>query len=72
MCQSKKRLMSALPRAVVDLMRVMPGIPFIASSTGRVTETSICGAGTTPLSTTMTMRGKLVSGKIAVGRWKAA
>src|SRR5438105_12341762 len=37
--QSKKRLISAEPRAVIERMRVMPGMPFIASSIGRVTET---------------------------------
>ena len=29
--QSKNRLISAEPRAVVDLIRWMPGMPFIAS-----------------------------------------
>src|SRR5713226_8121012 len=53
-------------------MRWMPGMPFIASSMGRVTETSVCGPGATPLSTMMTMRGKLVEGKIAIGNCQAA
>src|SRR5713101_3646712 len=70
--QSKKRLISEDPREVFDLMRWMPGIPFIASSIGRVTETSVCGAEATPLSTMMTMRGKLVAGKIAIGNCQAA
>src|SRR5882672_981514 len=65
--QSKNKLTSEEPREVFDLMRWMPGIPFIASSIGRVTETSVCGAGATPLSAIMTMRGKSVVGKIAVG-----
>src|SRR5713101_5458457 len=70
--QSKNKLTSVEPREVFDLMRWMPGIPFIASSMGRVTETSVCGAGATPLSTMMTMRGKLVAGKIAIGSCQAA
>src|SRR5260370_31369020 len=70
--QSKNKLTSEEPREVFDLMRWMPGIPFIASSMGRVTETSVCGAGATPLSTMMTMRGKLVAGKIAIGSCQAA
>src|SRR5229473_3269296 len=70
--QSKNKLISEEPREVFDLMRWMPGIPFIASSMGRVTETSVCGAGATPLSTMMTMRGKLVEGKIAIGNCQAA
>jgi len=37
-------------------------MPLIASSTGLVTVTSICGAGTSPFSTTMMMRGKSVCG----------
>src|SRR5882762_3515055 len=70
--QSKKRLISEDPREVFDLMRWMPGIPFIASSMGRVTETRFWGAGATPLSTMITMRGKLVAGKIAMGNCTAA
>src|SRR5260370_9705958 len=70
--QSKNKLTSEEPREVFDLMRWMPGIPFIASSMGRVTDTSVCGAGATPLSTMMTMRGKLVAGKIAIGSCQAA
>src|SRR6266849_9437724 len=70
--QSKKRLITEEPREVFDLMRWMPGMPFIASSMGRVTETSVCGAGATPLSTIITMRGKLVAGKIAIGNCQAA
>src|ERR1700687_5481900 len=68
----KKRLTSEEPREVFDLMRWMPGMPFIASSMGRVTETSVCGAGATPLSTMITMRGKSVAGKIAIGKCQAA
>src|SRR5260370_36757156 len=70
--QSKKRLIPEEPREVFDLMRWMPGMPFIASSMGRVTETSVCGPGATPLSTIITMRGKLVAGKIAIGNCQAA
>src|SRR5260221_11844269 len=70
--QSKKRLTSEEPRDVFDLMRWMPGIPFMASSMGRVTETRVWGAGATSLSTMMTMRGKSVDGKIAIGNRHAA
>src|SRR5882672_1332710 len=70
--QSKKRLISEDPREVFDLIRWMPGIPFIASSMGRVTETRVCGAEATPLSTIITMRGKLVAGKMAMGNCQAA
>src|SRR3979409_1847073 len=70
--QSKNKLTSEEPREVLDLMRWMPGMPFIASSMGRVTETSVCGPGATPLSTIITMRGKLVAGKIAIGNCQAA
>src|ERR1700704_1648937 len=70
--QSKNKLTSEDPRDVFDLMRWIPGIPFIASSMGRVTDTSVCGAGATPLSTMITMRGKLVAGKIAIGNCQAA
>ncbi len=44
----------------------------MASSMGRVTETRVWGAGATPLSTMMTMRGKSVDGKIAIGNRQAA
>ena len=64
--------MSQEPRCVVERMRVMPGMPFIASSMGRVTVTSVCCAGTTPLSTMMMMRGKSVCGKMALGSCHAA
>src|SRR5437660_3412229 len=70
--QSKNKLTSEEPREVFDLMRWIPGIPFIASSMGRVTETSVCGADATPLSTMITMRGKSVEGKIAIGNCQAA
>ena len=65
--QSKKRSISAEPRAVVDLIRAMPGMPLIASSIGLVTETSVCCAGATPFSATMMMRGKSVCGNSARG-----
>src|SRR6266446_4733895 len=70
--QSKNKLTSEEPREVFDLMRWMPGIPFIASSMGRVTETNVWVAGATPLSTIMTTRGKSVVGKIAIGKRQAA
>src|SRR5258706_4677400 len=70
--QSKKRLTSEEPRDVFDLMRWMPGIPFMASSMGRVTETRVWGAGATPLSTMVTMRGKSVDGKCVIGNRQAA
>src|SRR6185436_14209668 len=70
--QSKYRLISDEPRAVFDLIRAMPGTPFIASSIGRVTETRVCEAGASPLSTMMTMRGKSVCGRIATGSCHAA
>jgi hypothetical protein len=55
-----------------DLMRAIPGMPFIASSIGRVTVTSVCDAGASPLSTMMTMRGKSVCGNTAIGSCQAA
>ncbi len=65
--QSKKRSISEEPRAVVDLIRAMPGMPLMASSIGLVTETSVCCAGATPFWATMMMRGKSVCGKRARG-----
>ena len=69
--QSKKRLTSAEPRLVVDRTVSNPGTVFTASSMGRVTVTSICSTGITPLSTPITTRGKLVSGKTEMGTLKA-
>ena len=70
--QSKNKLISDEPRAVFDLIRAMPGMPFIASSIGFVTETSVCVAGASPLSAMITMRGKSVWGKTAIGSRHAA
>ena len=69
--QSKKRLISAEPRLVVERTVSRPGTELTASSMGRVMVTSICSTGITPLSTPMTTRGKLVSGKTEMGTWKA-
>src|SRR6266566_8385376 len=65
--QSKKTLMSAEPRAVVERMLVEPGMSFIASSMGLVMVAIISSAGMTPLSMRMTTRGKLVCGKTEDG-----
>src|SRR6266576_3762074 len=65
--QSKKTLMSAEPRAVVERMLVEPGMSFIASSIGLVMVAIISSAGMTPLSMRMTTRGKLVCGKTEEG-----
>ena len=70
--QLKKRLTSADPRLVVERTVVKPGTLLTASSMGLVMVTCICSTGITPLSTPMTMRGKLVSGKTAMGTWKNA
>ncbi len=70
--QSKKRLTSAEPRLVVERTVSRPGTLLTASSMGLVMVTCICSTGMTPLSTPMTTRGKLVSGKTAMGTWKAA
>ena len=67
MFQSKKRLTSADPRLVVERTVTRPGTELTASSMGRVMVTSICSTGMTPLSTPMTTRGKLVSGKTEMG-----
>src|SRR5258706_15045809 len=61
--QSKKTLMSAEPRAVVERILVEPGMSFIASSMGLVMVAIISSAGMTPLSIRMTTRGELVCGK---------
>ena len=65
--QSKKRLTSAEPRLVVERTVCRPGTLLTASSMGLVMVTCICSTGMTPLSTPMTTRGKLVSGKTAIG-----
>src|SRR5205085_9929672 len=65
--QSKKTLMSAEPRAVVERILVEPGISFIASSMGLVIVAIISSAGMTPLSMRMTTRGKFVCGKTDEG-----
>ena len=69
--QSKKRLTSAEPRLVVERTVTRPGTELTASSMGWVMVTSICSTGITPLSTPMTTRGKLVSGKTEMGTWNA-
>ena len=69
--QSKNRLTSAEPRLVVERTVSRPGTVLTASSMGRVMVTSICSTGITPLSTPITTRGKLVSGKTEMGTLKA-
>ena len=69
--QSKKRLISAEPRLVVERTFFNPGTEFTASSMGLVMVTCICSTGITPLSTPMTTRGKSVDGKTEIGTWKA-
>src|ERR1700676_716323 len=66
-CQEKNKSISAVPRLVIDHTRSRPWTLLTASSIGRVTMTSIWSIGATPLSTPTTMRGKLVSGKTAMG-----
>jgi hypothetical protein len=70
--QLKKRLTSAEPRLVVERTVARPGTEFTASSMGLVMVTCICSTGMTPLSTPITTRGKLVSGKTEIGTWVAA
>src|SRR5215831_7599685 len=65
--QEKNRSISAVPRLVMLHRWSRPGTVLTASSMGRVTVTSIWSIGNTPLSTPITMRGKLVSGKTATG-----
>ena len=65
--QSKKRLTSAWPRLVMERTVTRPGTVFTASSMGLVIVTCICSSGITPLSTPITTRGKLVSGKTEIG-----
>ena len=55
------------PRPVVERMLTVPGMFFIASSTGRVTVAIISSAGMTPLSIRITTRGKSVRGKTDEG-----
>ena len=69
--QSKKRLISADPRLVVERTVLRPGTELTASSMGLVMVTCICSTGITPLSTPMTTRGKLVAGKTEIGTWNA-
>ena len=61
-----------MPREVIERTVTRPGTLLTASSRGFVIVTCICSTGMTPLSTPMTMRGKLVSGKTEIGTWKAA
>ena len=70
--QSKKRLTSAEPRDVIERTVTSPGTLLTASSMGLVMATCICSTGMTPLSTPMTTRGKLVSGKTEIGTRSAA
>ena len=70
--QSKNRSTSAEPREVMDRTVTNPGTLFTASSMGLVMVTCICSTGITPLSTAMTTRGKLVSGKTEIGTCNAA
>ena len=65
--QSKNRLISAEPRLVVERTVISPGTELTASSMGLVMVTCICSTGITPLSTPITTRGKLVSGKTEIG-----
>jgi hypothetical protein len=65
--QSKKRETSAEPRLVVERTVCRPGTELTASSMGLVMVTCIWSTGMTPLSMPMTTRGKLVSGKTAMG-----
>ena len=69
--QLKNRSTSAEPRLVMERTCCNPGTLLTASSSGRVTVTIIWSMGITPLSTPITMRGKLVSGKTAIGMVKA-
>lgn len=69
--QLKKRSTSAEPRLVVERTEVNPGTELTPSSIGLVMLTSICSMGVTPLSTPMTTRGKLVSGKTDMGTFVA-
>jgi hypothetical protein len=52
--------------------RNQAGTLLMASSIGLVMVTCICSTGMTPLSTPITTRGKLVSGKTEIGTWNAA
>ena len=70
--QLKKRLISAEPRLVIERTSSSPGTARTASSSGRVTATSICSIGMTPLSTPMMMRGKFVVGNTATGSVSAS
>lgn len=65
--QSKKTLTTADPRLVLERMLTVPGMSFIASSTGRVIVAIISFAGMAPLSIRMTTRGKSVCGNTADG-----
>jgi hypothetical protein len=65
--QSKKTSTAADPRPVVERMLAVPGMFFMASSTGRVIVAIISSAGMTPLSIRITTRGKSVRGKTEAG-----
>src|ERR1039458_8847959 len=61
-CQLKKTLICAEPRLVAERTVIAPGMPFIASSIGRVIVAIISLAGLMPLLIRMTTRGKFVRG----------
>ena len=65
--QSKKTFTAAEPRPVVERMLAVPGMFFMASSTGRVIVAIISSAGITPLSISSTTRGKSVCGNTDAG-----
>ena len=70
-CQSKNTLIWAEPRSVAERTLTVPGMPFIASSIGRVMVAIISSAGMMPLSTRTITRGKSVRGKTDEGMWSA-
>ena len=70
--QLKLMEISAEPRLVVERTSVTPGTRRTASSTGRVTSISICGAGWSPASSETTTRGKSTVGNNDTGNWRAA
>src|SRR6516225_7879573 len=65
--QRKKRSTSAEPRLVIERTFSRPGTLFTVSSIGLVMVTIIWSIGMTPLSTAISIRGKLVSGKTDTG-----
>jgi len=63
---------SAAPREVVELTLIAPGTARPASSSGSVISISICRAGMLPLSTSIRMRGKEITGNNPTGRRRPA